>query len=877
MNALVKIDETQVSIFITAPDSTRVLVTPPATEVVKVIDPRGRDGYGIPAGGDTGQVLRKLSDDDYDFYWSEGGGGGGGGVIDWADVLNKPSNFPPSAHTHSYESLTGKPTSFPPSAHNQPWSSITEKPTTFPPSAHSHSWSDISNPPATFPPSAHNHVAADITDLAPLLAAKASLAGATFTGPVNVTTQTAGNASTLAASTAFVAQALANLVGSSPGVLDTLQEIAAALGDDPNFAATMTTALAEKLVKANNLSDLTDYHAALTNLGVSALGQTLFEIANAAAARAALGLIIGTDVAAANHGHDNAVASGAAGFMSGADKAKLDGVETGATANASNAALRDRATHTGMQAIDSITGLQTAIDGLQVISAKNMANGYAGLDAYGKIDSSQLPALAITKTNVVASQAAQLALANEEGDVVIRTDLSKTFIRNDGTSGTMTDYNELLQPGAPVSSVNGKTGSITLVTTDIAEGSNLYFTTTRAINAITGVLTATATVQFSYAGGQLTADVRDSSVTNAKLATMAQATIKGRASGAGTGAPVDLTGAQARTILNVEDGATANSPDSVLVNRGNHYGTQLANTISNFDAAVSTYLDTAFRTYLNAKLDISTGLSKYDDGSIIHVFGNRLAISAPRTYYVDGTYGNDAYDGLALPFKTIQKAIDTICDTLDLRNAAMYIQIADGTYTNAVELKPIVGKGTIGIYGNASNISAVHINQSAGTAIYGDAARGYSINNVKISATGYGLMAVNGSYIQYAGIDFGLCTSGHMYIASNSRITVSGNYKISGSATFHCLIDPTGVLFSDVMTIELAAGLSLTFFYYCSFGAIFARQCTFTAIGGGAPPTFDGTAYSVQLNGILNLIGSPPTSIPAYGAGVVYTGGQVLT
>lgn len=45
------------------------------------------------------------------------------------------------------------------------------------------------------------------------------------------------------------------------------------------------------------------------------------------------------------------------------------------------------------------------------------------------------------------------------------------------------------------------------------------------------------------------ARIADGAVTNAKLADMAQATIKGRASGAGTGAPQDLTGTQATAIL----------------------------------------------------------------------------------------------------------------------------------------------------------------------------------------------------------------------------------------------------------------------------------------------------------------------------------------
>jgi hypothetical protein len=51
-----------------------------------------------------------------------------------------------------------------------------------------------------------------------------------------------------------------------------------------------------------------------------------------------------------------------AGSMSAADKTKLDGISSGATANATNAQLRDRATHTGEQAISTVTGLQAALD-----------------------------------------------------------------------------------------------------------------------------------------------------------------------------------------------------------------------------------------------------------------------------------------------------------------------------------------------------------------------------------------------------------------------------------------------------------------------------------------------------------------------------------
>lgn len=58
------------------------------------------------------------------------------------------------------------------------------------------------------------------------------------------------------------------------------------------------------------------------------------------------------------------VAGALKGLMSAADKTKLDGIATAATANATDAQLRDRATHTGTQAISTVTGtgLTNAVD-----------------------------------------------------------------------------------------------------------------------------------------------------------------------------------------------------------------------------------------------------------------------------------------------------------------------------------------------------------------------------------------------------------------------------------------------------------------------------------------------------------------------------------
>lgn len=133
---------------------------------------------------------------------------------------------------------------------------------------------------------------------------------------------------------------------------------------------------------------------------------------------------------------------------------------------AANTTDRARANHTGSQAASSISDFATAADArISAAAGVSLATLVAG-----KVPTAQLPGLALTGVQTAANQAAQLALTTQEGDVVVRTDESKTYMRNGGTSGTMADYTLLSTPSDAVSSVNGQTGVVVLGKGDVGLG-----------------------------------------------------------------------------------------------------------------------------------------------------------------------------------------------------------------------------------------------------------------------------------------------------------------------------------------------------------------------------------------------------------------------
>ena len=155
-----------------------------------------------------------------------------------------------------------------------------------------------------------------ISGLSTSLGLKADLASPALTGTPTAPTATAGTNTTQVATTAFVKTAVDNVIASAPGALDTLDELAAALGDDANYAATITTALAAKAPLASPaLTGTPTSTTAAADTNTTQVATTAYVVGQASAATPVMNgtAAVGTSLKYARadhvHGSDTAKAN----------------------------------------------------------------------------------------------------------------------------------------------------------------------------------------------------------------------------------------------------------------------------------------------------------------------------------------------------------------------------------------------------------------------------------------------------------------------------------------------------------------------------------------------------------------------------------------
>lgn len=245
-------------------------------------------------------------------------------------------------------------------------------------------------------------------------------------------------------------------------------------------------------------------------------------------------------------------------------------------------------------AFDAAGSAQTAYN--SILAMRGAANGLAPLGANGKLPSSFLPALAISETYVVASEAEMLAIVDENGDppergdVAVRTDLNRSFILRGLNPASLASWQELLTPTDAVQSVNGQTGSVNLTAANV--GAQPVDAT---LTALAGV--ATAADSLIYATGVDTFATTTLSAFARTLLDDGDATI-------------------ARTTLGLGTAATSNLSNMVITG-GSINGTPIGGTTA---AAIN-------GTTIAATTSVAAGVTQLTQG-----FLRFSAVSEPNTH-----------------------------------------------------------------------------------------------------------------------------------------------------------------------------------------------------------------------------------------------------
>ena len=292
----------------------------------------------------------------------------------------------------------------------------------------------------------------------------------------------------------------------------------------------------------------------------------------------------------------------------------------------------------------------------------------------------------------------------------------------------------------------------------------------------------------------------------------------------------------------------------------------LINTYANQNATDNGNLSTFTASFLLALQNIALTVA-------------RTVLKADTTFYV-ATTGNDVTGtGLTVgsPWATIQHAYTTIQNTYDLNGFKVTIQLANGTYNQALSAGGIlIGQNTPNdciINGNSGTPSLVVINGGAATSLLANAGAQIVVQNLQVQGL-TGLSANgSGSILNFKNIVFAACTASHIFAVNQGQMQAIGNYSITGNAAAHvnlaqlAYVDLSNASVGIVITVSASLTFSTAFAQAYNNAVLITTNTTFST------NVATGVRYNVTRNATIDTGAAGPTYFPGGTGGTATNNG----
>jgi len=257
----------------------------------------------------------------------------------------------------------------------------------------------------------------------------------------------------------------------------------------------------------------------------------------------------------------------------------------------------------------------------------------------------------------------------------------------------------------------------------------------------------------------------------------------------------------------------------------------------------------------------------------------KIKLTTTYTIWVDAINGHDntGTGAQALPFQTIQKAIDWTLENIEPAHNWVYIQLAPGTYQPFS--MSVTWNGGILVQGDTANPRSYLIKNTNGVAIqaaYGAwfIVQGLSVeaagNDIDYDTSGTGMGGFNAGVVIYKQCAFGPCSNGHMWASAAGQVTSWGGiaYTIYGGARYHMMASAAGIITAVRCTVTVQNNPQFSLGFACATVGGYIQSWYTTHTG-----TARGRHAYLDANSVANTAGiNPDAFYPGDTAAVVTRG-----